>query len=76
MSQKDWDPDDLLDFDYGRPVNRNEVSSEPNNGSSRGSSQDFYEELKQYEALRNHDEEQAATQPASSRVKDPTDGPP
>ena len=50
MSQKDWDPDDLLDFDYGRPVNRNEVSSEPNNGSSRGSSQDFYEELKQYEA--------------------------
>lgn len=69
MGQKDWDPDDLLDFDYGRPVGKERAGSGQSNGSGRSSSKVSNDEIKQYEALRNHNEEQAAVQPASSRVK-------
>lgn len=70
MGQMDWDPDDLLDFDYGRPVNRDNSGDGQSETSGQSSQKDFYEELKEYEALRNHHEEQAEVKPASSRVKE------
>ena len=70
MGQKDWDPDDLLDFDYGRPVRREQAGSGQSSSGGLGSSNDFYEELRQYESLRHNSEEQAVEQPVSSRVKE------
>lgn len=73
MGQKDWDPDDLLDFDYGHPVGRDKAQK--SQGGSQRSSQDYrggqsnsdrhYEELRQYEALR-HSDKQAEAQPVYS----------
>ena len=49
MSHTDWDPDDFLDFDYGRPV---PGKSRANSSGSLQASQKENEELRLYEELR------------------------
>ncbi|MBQ6388558.1 MAG: LCP family protein [Mogibacterium sp.] len=71
MDYKDWDPDELLDFDYGHKVPRDLKEPSQSQVGASDSSYDSYEELRKYQELRHHDEEQAVTEPASSRAMDP-----
>lgn len=65
MDHRDWDPDELLDFDYGHPVNRTEEKKNSKNIDS-DSQKRYYDDLKQYEELRKNSKQQAATPAAAS----------
>ena len=67
MGHKDWDPDELLDFDYRKPVpDRN-----PETGiKGLSSGNDAYDEFKRYEALRHKDNQRASSE-SLSRGKAP-----
>jgi hypothetical protein len=60
MSHKDWDPDDFLDFDYGKPVP----------GGQRNNT-DNTDEHRQYEELRRQSRQSEQQSAGSAGIEPP-----